>query len=76
MTPGVWAAVPVKEFAGAKQRLAALLTVWQRQALAAAMLEDVLAALVDGRHHGGRHADPVATAWPPLRCARRDRWCA
>ena len=41
----IWAAVPVKEFTGAKQRLAPLLTPEQRQALAAAMLEDVLAAL-------------------------------
>ena len=41
----IWAAVPVKEFAGAKQRLASSLTEAQRQALAAAMLEDVLAAL-------------------------------
>ena len=47
MTSGVWAAVPVKEFPGAKQRLAALLTSQQRQALAAAMLEDVLSALVE-----------------------------
>ena len=47
MTSGVWAAVPVKEFAGAKQRLSPLLTPQQRQALAAAMLEDVLAALAD-----------------------------
>jgi 2-phospho-L-lactate guanylyltransferase len=45
MTPGVWAAVPVKEFAGAKQRLAPMLSPEQRQKLAAAMLEDVLAAL-------------------------------
>jgi 2-phospho-L-lactate guanylyltransferase len=43
----IWAAVPVKEFAGAKQRLAPLLTAAQRQALAAAMLEDVLAALIE-----------------------------
>jgi len=42
---GVWAAVPVKGFVGAKQRLASILTPAQRQALAAAMLEDVLAAL-------------------------------
>jgi len=42
---GVWAALPVKGFAGAKQRLAAALSPAQRQALAAAMLEDVLAAL-------------------------------
>ena len=41
----VWAAVPVKEFTGAKQRLAALLTPDQREILAATMLEDVLAAL-------------------------------
>jgi len=47
MTPGVWAAVPVKEFAGAKQRLSPLLSASQRQALAAAMLEDVLAALAE-----------------------------
>jgi 2-phospho-L-lactate guanylyltransferase len=46
MMADIWAAVPVKEFAGAKQRLASLLTPAQRQALAAAMLEDVLAALV------------------------------
>ena len=45
MMVDVWAAVPVKEFTGAKQRLASLLTPEQRQALAAAMLEDVLAAL-------------------------------
>ena len=37
----------MKEFIGAKQRLASLLTPEQRQALAAAMLEDVLAALAD-----------------------------
>lgn len=47
MTSDIWAAVPVKEFVGAKQRLASLLTPEQRQALAAAMLEDVLAALAD-----------------------------
>lgn len=42
---GVWAVVPVKELAGAKQRLAACLTPAARQALMLAMLEDVLAAL-------------------------------
>jgi 2-phospho-L-lactate guanylyltransferase len=42
---GVWAAVPVKGFANAKQRLAGVLTPAQRAALAAAMLEDVLEAL-------------------------------
>jgi 2-phospho-L-lactate/phosphoenolpyruvate guanylyltransferase len=47
MMADIWAAVPVKEFAGAKQRLASLLTPEQRQALAAAMLEDVLIALAD-----------------------------
>jgi 2-phospho-L-lactate/phosphoenolpyruvate guanylyltransferase len=45
MSGGVWAAVPVKEFAGAKQRLAPLLSPLQRRALAAAMLGDVLTAL-------------------------------
>ncbi len=45
MIGAVWAAVPVKGFAGAKQRLAPALTPPQRQALARAMLTDVLAAL-------------------------------
>jgi 2-phospho-L-lactate guanylyltransferase len=63
MTSGVWAAVPVKEFAGAKQRLSSLLTSQQRQALAAAMLEDVLAALADAQVAGimVNTLDPVAT---------------
>jgi 2-phospho-L-lactate guanylyltransferase len=59
----IWAAVPVKEFAGAKQRLAPLLTVGQRQALAAAMLEDVLAALAAAPLAGimVNTVDPLAT---------------
>ncbi len=63
MTSGVWAAVPVKEFAGAKQRLSPLLTSQQRQALAAAMLEDVLAALADAPIAGimVNTLDPLAT---------------
>jgi len=43
----IWAVVPVKETEGAKQRLAAVLSPKQRQALALVMLEDVLAALVE-----------------------------
>jgi len=59
----IWAAVPVKEFAGAKQRLARLLTTEQRQALAAAMLEDVLGALVAAPLGGimVNTVDPLAT---------------
>jgi 2-phospho-L-lactate guanylyltransferase len=59
----IWAAVPVKEFAGAKQRLASLLTVEQRQALTAAMLEDVLAALAEAPLAGimVNTVDPLAT---------------
>ncbi len=41
----VWAAVPVKSLAAAKQRLSPLLDGAERQALFRAMLEDVLAAL-------------------------------
>ena len=41
----VWAAVPVKEFTGAKQRLSGALSPAQREVLAATMLEDVLSAL-------------------------------
>jgi 2-phospho-L-lactate guanylyltransferase len=60
---GIWAAVPVKEFVGAKQRLAPLLTPSQRQALAAAMLEDVLAALGQAPIAGimVNTVDPLAT---------------
>lgn len=45
MSTGVWAVVPVKETESAKQRLASVLSRKQRQALALAMLEDVLAVL-------------------------------
>jgi 2-phospho-L-lactate guanylyltransferase len=41
----LWAVVPVKERASAKERLAPILRPEVRQALALAMLEDVLAAL-------------------------------
>ena len=41
----LWAVVPVKERASAKERLAPMLRPEVRQALALAMLEDVLAAL-------------------------------
>lgn len=61
----VWAAVPVKEFTGAKQRLAALLTPEQRETLAATMLEDVLAALAGSTRLAGilvNTVDPRAAA--------------
>ena len=41
----IWAVVPVKEFANAKQRLAPALAAEHRRRLAAAMLQDVLAVL-------------------------------
>ena len=49
----VWAVVPVKETRDAKQRLAAALSQPRRTALALAMLEDVLAALVEARGLAG-----------------------
>lgn len=49
----IWAVVPVKEIDGAKHRLSAMLTPAQRQALAAAMLRDVLRALVAVPELGG-----------------------
>src|SRR5208282_2802622 len=61
-TPDIWAALPVKEFADAKQRLSPLLTPPQRESLAAIMLEDVLAALA-GAHLAGilvNTLDPLA----------------
>jgi len=59
----IWAAVPVKEFIGAKQRLATVLSPEQRVALAAAMLEDVLAALAEAPLAGimVNTLDPIAT---------------
>jgi 2-phospho-L-lactate/phosphoenolpyruvate guanylyltransferase len=50
---GVWACVPVKEFTGAKQRLASLLSPGQRELLAETMLEDVLAALAGATRLAG-----------------------
>jgi 2-phospho-L-lactate guanylyltransferase len=60
----VWAAVPVKAFTGAKQRTASVLTLEQREVLAATMLEDVLAALAGATRLAGilvNTIDPVAT---------------
>ncbi len=48
----IWAAIPVKGFTGAKQRLSSLLSPSQREALAAAMLEDVLEAVAGSRVAG------------------------
>jgi 2-phospho-L-lactate guanylyltransferase len=52
MTP-VWACVPVKEFTGAKQRLAPLLSPEQREILAETMLDDVLSALANATRLAG-----------------------
>jgi 2-phospho-L-lactate/phosphoenolpyruvate guanylyltransferase len=62
-TPDIWAALPVKEFAGAKQRLSPLLAPTQREALAATMLEDVLTALARADLAGIliNTVDPLAT---------------
>ena len=61
----VWAAVPVKEFTGAKQRLSGMLSADQREVLAATMLEDVLAALAGATRLAGilvNTVDPRAAA--------------
>jgi 2-phospho-L-lactate/phosphoenolpyruvate guanylyltransferase len=60
---GVWAVVPVKDTTAAKQRLAAAVPPALRQALALAMLEDVLAALAAAPGLAGRllvTTDPAA----------------
>jgi 2-phospho-L-lactate/phosphoenolpyruvate guanylyltransferase len=51
---GIWAVVPVKDTSEAKQRLAPVLPAHLRQALALAMLEDVLAALAGVQGLAGR----------------------
>ena len=59
----VWAAVPVKQFTGAKTRTGAVLTPAQREKLAATMVEDVLAALAGATRLAGilvNTIDPVA----------------
>ena len=53
MIADIWAIVPVKEIAGAKQRLSDFLTPDQRRILAATMLRDVLRALVQVKELGG-----------------------
>jgi 2-phospho-L-lactate/phosphoenolpyruvate guanylyltransferase len=62
---GVWAVVPVKERAGAKQRLSSALSPEERRALATTMLEDVLDAVSAVRELAGVlvvTVDPVATS--------------
>jgi 2-phospho-L-lactate/phosphoenolpyruvate guanylyltransferase len=61
----IWAVVPVKEFARAKQRLAAILSPRTRQELAAAMFEDVIQALSASHALSGIvvvTVDPTASA--------------
>lgn len=60
---GIWAVVPVKDTAAAKQRLAAAVPQALRQALMLAMLEDVLGALAEAPGLAGRllvTTDPAA----------------
>ena len=60
---GTWAVVPVKEFAGAKQRLSSCMSPEERRTLATVMLEDVLDALSATHELAGLivvTVDPVA----------------
>jgi 2-phospho-L-lactate/phosphoenolpyruvate guanylyltransferase len=62
---GVWAVVPVKELTDAKQRLSSRLSLEERRALAAIMLEDVLDAVSAVEQLAGILVvtiDPVAAA--------------
>jgi 2-phospho-L-lactate/phosphoenolpyruvate guanylyltransferase len=62
-TSGIWVVVPVKDTAAAKQRLVPALPPRLRQALALAMLQDVLAALAGVTGLAGRllvTTDPAA----------------
>ncbi|HVZ09485.1 2-phospho-L-lactate guanylyltransferase [Rhodopila sp.] len=61
----VWAAVPVKQFTGAKTRTGSVLSQAQREKLAATMVEDVLSALAGATRLAGilvNTVDPVAVA--------------
>ena len=61
----IWAVVPVKEFAGAKQRLSSCMSPEERRVLAAVMFEDVLEALSGARELAGLivvTVDPVAAS--------------
>src|SRR5271169_3816190 len=60
---GIWLVIPVKDSSAAKQRLAPVLPAYLRQALALAMLEDVLAAAAEVSGLAGRllvTTDPAA----------------
>jgi 2-phospho-L-lactate/phosphoenolpyruvate guanylyltransferase len=62
---GVWAVVPVKELAGAKQRLSSCLSPEERRTLATTMLEDVLEAVSAVKALAGAlvvTVDPTATS--------------
>ena len=59
--PHIWTVVPVKSLAAAKQRLSPLLNDLERQRLARAMFEDVLAACVSARLLAG-----IKPLLPPL----------
>src|SRR5438034_8664588 len=64
MAGGIWAVVPVKDTALAKQRLAAAVPAQLRQGLMLAMLEAVLAALAEAPGLAGQllvTTDPAAT---------------
>ncbi|MFO1159213.1 MAG: 2-phospho-L-lactate guanylyltransferase [Reyranellaceae bacterium] len=65
LAPDIWAIVPIKEFDGAKQRLAPLLSPAQRRALIEVMMGEVLHAVAGAKRLAGILVvtlDPQATA--------------
>jgi 2-phospho-L-lactate guanylyltransferase len=58
--PDIWAVIPVKETAAAKERLADAVPPHLRPGLALAMLEDVLAAVAKTLHQGPRGLAGIA----------------
>jgi 2-phospho-L-lactate guanylyltransferase len=58
--PDIWAVIPVKETAGAKERLADAVPRQLRPGLALAMLDDVLTALAKTLHQGSRGLAGIA----------------
>ena len=74
--PDIWAVIPVKETAAAKERLADAVPGQLRPGLALAMLEDVLAALAQALVRSSGLAGIAVVTVDPAARALAQRYCA